>query len=426
MKFFHISVDFRIIFILIGSSWIYWLISWSFKILGTSEFSLRLYSAIFGTLSVPLFYFVFRRLVDHSSAICGAVLLLFSSYHLEHSQFARYYAALFFFAVIAYYYYLLYLKSAELWHLIIASFVTLIGAIFHPTFLLLPTAMWLWALFQVLQRTRGTALVDRKAAMVLLFTGLGTACLVFPYCLSIILNWVKVSNVAGWGYSGPTLILQLLKYYEISIVMAAIAGIVIFYLERNAYFYFFSIVFVSIGLIYFAVAFYIDVRPDYLFCIYPLIFIAAGYFCSTIVNDNRKTINTAIVLALLTSNLLPGFVSHYTGRRSLDPRAAIEYLNTVYENSDKIISFDNGFTFYAGKTYQLAPYIGEVYMPDIGERISEYTGGEQRVWVVLTDNRTGFAAPLTNWLSKHGRLVYELPEKRFDYSFRMLRIYLIS
>ncbi|ABE52521.1 glycosyltransferase family 39 protein [Methanococcoides burtonii] len=57
-----------------------------------SEFALRLPSAIFGSLSIPLIYLVGKELLDKKTAIIASFLLSVSTFHINYSQEGRSYA----------------------------------------------------------------------------------------------------------------------------------------------------------------------------------------------------------------------------------------------------------------------------------------------------------------------------------------------
>ena len=73
------------------------------RLFGDSEFAARLAPAIAGIVTVPLLYFIGRRVVDRRAALWASWMLALSSYHLYYSQFARYYSLLVLFCLPASY-----------------------------------------------------------------------------------------------------------------------------------------------------------------------------------------------------------------------------------------------------------------------------------------------------------------------------------
>jgi uncharacterized membrane protein len=64
------------------------------KLLGDSEWSLRLPSAIFGLANIVALYWLGTMTVGRTAGLIGAVLLTFSPFHLQYSQEARMYSLL--------------------------------------------------------------------------------------------------------------------------------------------------------------------------------------------------------------------------------------------------------------------------------------------------------------------------------------------
>jgi len=84
-----------------------YLIALSFKIFGTSEFSARIVSVIFGTLTIPLVYLLAEELENKRVGIIAALLITFSSFQILWSREARMYAQFqFFYLLTAYLFYL--------------------------------------------------------------------------------------------------------------------------------------------------------------------------------------------------------------------------------------------------------------------------------------------------------------------------------
>ncbi len=77
---------------------------WSF-VFGLSEPSLRGLSVVFGVLSIPLIYFLARRLFNERTAFYSALLLCFSSFHLMYSQEIRTYSLLLLLSLLSTWYF---------------------------------------------------------------------------------------------------------------------------------------------------------------------------------------------------------------------------------------------------------------------------------------------------------------------------------
>ncbi|MBN1124846.1 MAG: glycosyltransferase family 39 protein [Sedimentisphaerales bacterium] len=88
----------------------YWI-----RLFGTSEFSVRLLSAICSTICIGLTYLIGRRLLGHRSALLAALLVSLSKYELYFAQEARTYALWSMFTLLSMYFFLRLLEKRSLW-----------------------------------------------------------------------------------------------------------------------------------------------------------------------------------------------------------------------------------------------------------------------------------------------------------------------
>jgi len=398
-----------------------------FKVFGTNTFFLRLPMALFGAVSIPIFFALTRRLFDRFTAVCGTLLLLFSYYHLDHSQLTRYYAAIFFFGVLASYFYLKFFETYDKKTLLWALLATLGGTLFHPTFLGVPLSISVFsALVLLIPKLKNESeSVCRAAKLLLMVFGLSLL-VVLISIYPIIKGWFyrSQSMEGGWGYGFFRLGLQISKYFGIPLCLATLAGIVAMF-QRNTLRSVYCgtlIVMPVCGML--CASMFVDMRPDYIFYTYPIFFIASARLIAYIRDKAGGRIPYLAVMALLLATMLPEFASNYTGKRSLDVRHAVSYVKDNYKEGDKILSFLEGFNFYMGPEFDTEPYLGTWYHSGWEKKLKIYEDEPERLWIVYMESRGGVAPSLKKWLHTHARLVYEVPEKRFDYTFKSVRIYL--
>jgi 4-amino-4-deoxy-L-arabinose transferase-like glycosyltransferase len=77
------------------------MIRWVLTSFGITEFNARIIPALFGFLSIPLFFFPLRRMIGQTIAIITVFFLAISPWHMFLSQNARYYAPLIVFATLS-------------------------------------------------------------------------------------------------------------------------------------------------------------------------------------------------------------------------------------------------------------------------------------------------------------------------------------
>jgi uncharacterized membrane protein len=107
--------------------------------LGISEWSARLTAATIGVLSVPVLYFLIRKMFDPGVALLASLLLSISQWHIYWSQNARFYTPLLLFYTLALLLFYFGLEEDRPWYLIfslgflgLAMLERLVAAFFIP------------------------------------------------------------------------------------------------------------------------------------------------------------------------------------------------------------------------------------------------------------------------------------------------------
>lgn len=94
--------------------------------------SLRLMSALWGVAALPFFHDAARRLLTRQSAWLATAFVAFSSYHVNYSLDANYYAAVIFFAVLALWLGIRYYENSHPLDLFLCVPALGLGFLFHP------------------------------------------------------------------------------------------------------------------------------------------------------------------------------------------------------------------------------------------------------------------------------------------------------
>lgn len=160
-----------------------------FAIFGKGEFALRFPSAFFGTLSIPLLYFIGMKWFHKSTGIIAAILLTISPYFLHHSQDGRMYPMFIFFSISGFILLLLALEKEQktIWYWV--------GFIFITALNIYTTYFAFWALIS--QLTIAIMLIiwrkiTEKRPMKLVWLKLGAIALCLVVILILYLPWLPV------------------------------------------------------------------------------------------------------------------------------------------------------------------------------------------------------------------------------------------
>lgn len=400
----------------------------SFKLLGVSELSARLPAMLLGVLSVPVFFVTWRNLIGRNAALIGALLIIFSSWHLWYSQFSRFYSGAFLFGSLSYYLFYQALLRDDLRRLAGALIAAAVGFLFHATVVMVPAAFGVFALLLVLNRRSAQAgLSPRVAKIFLVLCILGA--LVATGALWDILQGREGRGVS-WGDGPGEMLLQIVRNVQLPLVVAAFFGLVLM-LQRNAWLGVYVLVGIAVPVAFVVVvAALLNSRSVYMFYALPLVFVLAAVLCEEVrralATQHRFASHalTVILLAMLTPELL----SHYTGRRSLDVRDAVAYIDAARRPGDVVLSFPVEFDYYARDKFPVTHGIGNprVVRRDRPERIGTAVAGHERAWVVVDAGRKPLARDLEKWFGEHGSLVWRRSETRYDYIVRGYEIFLIN
>ena len=407
----------------------YSLVLASFNLFGVSEFAARLPAMLLGVISVPVFYATWRTVIGRNAALIGAILIIFSSWHLLYSQYSRFYTGVFLFGSLSYYLFYQALLRDNLLRLAGALIAAAIGFLFHATVVMVPAAFGVYALLVLLGgRGAQAAGLSRRVAISYLSLCLIGALIALPAMWDV---WqMRQAKGATWGGGPGELTLKVVREVQLPVAFAAVFGLTVL-LRRNAWLGLYFLIGIAIPFAFVVIAaVFLNSRSVYLFYSLPLVIALAGTLCEEVrralAADTRIASHalTVILLALMT----PEFISHYTGKHSLDIRKAVSYIERQRQPGDVVLSFSDTFDFYARERYPVVDGLGHARVSgnDRAERMAEAIGDHERAWVVVSRGRRRLARDLENWLTSHSRLVWRLPETRFDYTFRSYEIYLVD
>jgi len=108
-----------------------YIVGWLFSRICQVDACLRLPSAVWGTLSVPLSYALFRSLVNRTTALLAAFFVATFPLHIQYSQEIRFYAPMVFFYILATLLLLRAVARSTVIRWAFATFIIVLGAYFH-------------------------------------------------------------------------------------------------------------------------------------------------------------------------------------------------------------------------------------------------------------------------------------------------------
>ena len=404
----------------------------SFKVFGFSEWAGRMPAAVLGILAPPLFYWLYRNVLGQFGALVLAILTLLSAWHLDYSQFSRFYSGVFLFGGLAYYAFWRSFERGSLVTLLVGGLFTVVAMAFHLSAVVIVGSVAVFAVI-VLSTGRFTGLWSPemvRISRIVVSLAVVFSLLASPLLWSVATKWGGMEQPYGYGSIG--VIFQLVKYLGPGIAIAAGFGLLLMFKRRPPQAIFFSaaIGIPAIALVLGAAVTY--VRPDYVFYSVPVWYALAGYLC-VVVYEETKGIGIAsfAIVCLLIVSMLPETVSYYTGRASLDYREVISYLDGAYEEGDEILAFAGaaGLRYYGKKEWNVRSNLPYSYNDNARwkKHLNNFQCSQHgRLWVFVPVRRGSLAKPLRKWLFDKGALKWRSTARRFDYSVFGYELFLIA
>lgn len=302
--------------------------------------TLRILPVIFGILGIAVLVLVGRRLVGDRAALLGGVLLVFNPWHLQHSQFARYYSLVFLLATLAPAALYLGVREEDRRWLLVGVLCAVLAWLAHPTGILPTGGFVVWLGVVALGRLEG-----RRRTLVL--WGLGLTGIV-----GVTLGVVMLSDWAAlgqeWGIEGVWVAVSWTSRLGAPVAVAAAGGIVLLWMEGRRSLSLFLALAVGVPLATLAVlGRYVSVHTGYLFATAPYALLAAGAFVDRVPrvfeSRARRAVVTAALAGAVVAGTLPGFVSHYLDGGRPDFRGAAGHVAARAGPADSVLT-DQPFT----------------------------------------------------------------------------------
>ena len=155
------------------------------------------------------------------------------------------------------------------------------------------------------------------------------------------------------------------------------------------------------------------------------LFVCSAYFCHKVrqcLNENL-ILSHAMILVVLAS-MLPGFVSYYSDRLTLDIRDVTKYIEEHHRPGDRVIPVIVGFENHSNLKTENLPRNAYINNIDWSELLDTYKNDKGRVWIVVPLNRGAISSKLSNWLAYNANLVWQKQSKRIDYSLNGYQVFL--
>jgi hypothetical protein len=382
----------------------------------------RLISAIFGTGSILLIFFIGKNLANKYIGLVSAFLMAFSYWHIAWSRQVRAYSMLVFFAMLTLFFIIKYEKNNKNKYLLLA-FIAIIFSILAKS----SSGMLILPAFIVY--------IFLKKKYELLVWCLGFGILLIIFFKKTLLDAMSGAVV---NYSSYYLIGYYWKYFGIIFV----TGLVGFYLAitqqiKYLHVHVFNAIYFFVPFIFFSFFSYVN-QARYLFFTTPLIFLYAGYFIYYVASGfARKNLALMMILILLlifgidfltvkSVQMMPKItykLENYTPQS--DFKSAYKFLENSLNRNDIVVSaypymdliYLNRFNYaleisYTGRVDDSSLHNLHEFYTGAGSISSvddiELKRNDGNVFIILDDMAAGrISADIFKYIRSEGRLIYE-------------------
>lgn len=325
------------------------------RVVPLNEFGIRFLPAVFGTLTVPAFYLVARRLIGVRAALFGSLLVTVSALLVIYSQFGRYWSLVF--MLCAVYPYALYLgvRERDRSMLILGIVTAVLAALAHPSSVLLVGGPALWLLATWLRPGQLRLLWARPAVRWGALAVVVAVAIIAYRFVPVLHNWVSshdknpgsgqflLRKPVPLGLKQIYLLLAYVQGWSFSVVWTGLVGLYLLWRERDALL---GKYLVCVGA--FPIAFITltslrtPVSTYYMVPAAPVFFLGAGYFLDRVFamhwGVRPRGLVPGTVLALMLLEGMPTLVSQYLNGRRYDFKTSAGWLRPRLTPADVIFS----------------------------------------------------------------------------------------
>jgi len=378
------------------------------------ERDLRIIPLIFGTLSIPMIYFL-SRLFSPGIALPCAISLTFMAYHISLSQDGRSYSLIMFVGMVGVYFFMKHLKTLKRIYLLIAGFF--LGSLIYISYSSIPFIF----LLQILWFYQ--AQDDKKPRFTSFFILNGSILLTcLPWILFVLFHYKHQPLMDPFHTEDPGTLLTIfywifhdwVPFFPLMIVSVCLLILFPFILEnkQNALVLLATSILPATGLYLFCKLFNVThfISSRYFINFLPLFFISLYLSLDAIVmkfENLRKFLRAKVlfVMLLVASNLI--ILPFYYQSEKQDFRGLVNYLKRHLQPGDKI--FDGH----------------GVYIPGVLHYLGAYATGRHYVVSVSTSSLKGITYRISFYYLNHIYTIYHSKTCCDQYMVEGARLWII-
>ena len=409
----------------------YYLTKVSLTLIGEQSYmAARLPAVLFGLLTILVFYALTTDVFGKSTGVFALAILAVNPWHIEMSQYARYYSAVFFFSLIHFLYFLKYTKSPTTSYLLISGLSGIVATLFHaaavvvfiPTYLYLLLSVWVVGLLP--------EQVNKKSLIKLLVGTTAIGLVISLAFVEILSGWLIKSQLNSYGNSWALIPLLALNQFTLPVFVCSFVGLsaLKFHYDKSQFVYLCLGLFSAI-LIVIVLSSVMNFSVNYIFSLAPLFFISAAALCSVFYksfNSKSALLSYSLVLVLIAAQL-PAAVSYFQERRNISYDHAYAYLlNHAPAKATVVTNMGSGLIDVSDLKIKKSKKPPRNRSFKWKKYLDSFKNDNQEIWLAWSVSRIDLAPQLKKWLVNNAQLKYEKKANRIDRREKMITIWRVK
>ena len=371
--------------------------------LGVTEWNARLVSASVGVISVPILFWLVKRLFNSYAALIAALLLAVSPWHIYWSQNARFYTTLLLFFTLALLFFYWALEEDRPWFMVLSLFFFGLASIERLlSVFLIPTFVGYIILIKICRYESPPGLKWRNLAIYFVPGLLGLVALILLN--PSIQDPERGARSFGFVNNNPLWILSGLGFYlGIPLIVMAIFGGLRLWTWRNRLGLLLSLMALVPLLSLMFISFFQYTANRYAFVSLTSIVILAAFAAKELLaqmSRQGKLVAIGAVLILLAMPMTDNFLyyNYQNGNRD-NWKEAFELISARMNDGDKVITSNRALADY----YLEAETIGMQSVEVTG--LDAIIDAGERVWVVIDVTAVGKGPTTIKWARANARYI---------------------
>ena len=383
---------------------------------GVSEWNARIIPAVIGIITIPVLFFMVKKLFDGPTALLTALLLALSPWHLYWSQNARFYTALLLFYSLALFFFHLGIEHDKPWYLLLcliflgfAAKERLLALFFLPVILVYAILLYLLSY----EKPKGWRY--RSLAIFVVPGLLGSLFFVGPYLLNL------PAWMSGFGFSNNSpfwLAGGFAFYVGLPVICLSFAGGAYLILQKSRTGLLLTVSAVLPLLIILVIAPFHYTANRYAFISLTSFLALAAISITTLIKKAEWPVHLLALGALLIVVVAPLgedalYYLYQNGNRD-NWKAAFSYVQHHMDPSDIVAS---------GNSQLMEYYLSAETLSFAQIDFNELEAQDRRVWFVEDMSAIQKSPKLHDWLTQNAQLV-SIHDVTFQARNFSMRVYL--